>query len=157
MIQIKHRHTNKVLFEGDYGSLKETLAAAVAKGADLRGADLYGANLRGANLTAFRDDIWAVLSSNPAEVPALLEALQNGQVDGSTYTGDCACLVGTIANAKQCDYQELPNLKPDSSRLAEVWFCRIGKGDTPETSETVRQTVEWVETWLDGVRAAFGK
>ena len=65
-MQIKHRYTEAVLFEGDTGmttrQMLEKATAAKAnlrganlydadlRGADLRGADLYGANLRGANL-----------------------------------------------------------------------------------------------------------
>ena len=64
-IQIKHRFSNKILFEGDYSSTKECLISAVNKkidlgdaylvdanleGANLRGANLVDANLRGANL-----------------------------------------------------------------------------------------------------------
>ncbi len=54
--QIKHRHTEAVLFEGDAGITtrqmleKATASKANLYGADLRGADLRGANLSGANL-----------------------------------------------------------------------------------------------------------
>jgi len=41
----------KVLFEGEYKSLRNGLMAAVKSRADLYGADLYGADLSGANLS----------------------------------------------------------------------------------------------------------
>jgi hypothetical protein len=55
-MQIKHRYTGAVLFEGEAGMTtrqvleKATASKANLRGADLRGANLYGANLRGANL-----------------------------------------------------------------------------------------------------------
>ena len=50
MIQIKDRYTNAVLFEGEFESPKECLAAAVKARANLHGANLHGANLIDANL-----------------------------------------------------------------------------------------------------------
>ena len=50
IIEIRHRHTNGVLFSGEYGSLRDAVLAAVAAGAYLAGANLAGANLAGAYL-----------------------------------------------------------------------------------------------------------
>jgi hypothetical protein len=52
MTQIKRIYDGTVLFSHDSVSVKETLLAAIAAGADLRSADLRGANLRDANLPA---------------------------------------------------------------------------------------------------------
>jgi len=49
-MQIRHRYTDTVLFEGVFESMKALLEAAIASGAYLRGANLSGANLSGANL-----------------------------------------------------------------------------------------------------------
>src|SRR5580658_5307354 len=46
MTQIKRIYDGTVLFSHDSVSVKETLLAAIAAGADLRSADLRGANLR---------------------------------------------------------------------------------------------------------------
>ena len=137
------------------------LSGAYLRCADLSGADLSGANLRdadlsGANLTAIRDDIWSVLSSAPAEVPALIYALKNGNVDGSTYVGNCCCLVGTLANARQCHYEDMESLKPNSIRPAERFFLGIKKGDTPETNQFSALAVRWSEEWLNRMKSAFG-
>jgi uncharacterized protein (DUF2237 family) len=50
LVQIKHRFTAAVLFEGEYDSRRACLEAAVKAGADLAGANLAGADLMGANL-----------------------------------------------------------------------------------------------------------
>jgi hypothetical protein len=131
------------------------LSGANLRGAYLRGAYLRAANLSAANLTPIRDDFYAVLSSVPAEVPSLIAALKGGRVDGSTYEGECACLVGTIANARGCEYSMIPDLKPDHSRPAERFFLAIQEGDTPETNQFSALAVEWAETWLERMRAAF--
>jgi hypothetical protein len=77
-------------------------------------------------------------------------------VDGSTYTGDCACLVGTIANVRHCKYNDLGTLKPNCDRPAEKFFMGIRGGDTPETNEVSRIALAWVDEWLFAMRAAFG-
>jgi hypothetical protein len=83
--------------------------------------------------------------STNGEVPALIAALKEGRVNGSSYEGPCACLVGTIANAKHCNYQHIPDLKPNSNRPAERFFLAIKTGDTPETNPVCKIAVEWAE------------
>jgi len=146
------------------------LTGAVLRGADLRGADLRGAVLRGAvlrdadltdadltgaDLTPIRDDIWAVLASSPAEVAGLRAAIAEGRIDGSTYQGACCCLVGTLANARNCNYTDIPSLTPNASRPAERFFAAITRGDTPETSQFSKLALEWVDLWLANMRTAF--
>ncbi|HXG71303.1 MAG TPA: pentapeptide repeat-containing protein [Gemmatimonadaceae bacterium] len=133
------------------------LTDAYLTGANLTGAYLTGADLTGANLTSIRDDLWAVLSGAPAEVPALLTAITAGRIDGSTYAGECACLVGTIANARGCGYRQLgATLQPNSDRPAEIWFLGIRPGDTPSTNVRSAFASEWITDWLDQMRATFG-
>jgi len=123
---------------------------------DLRGAKLRWTDLSGADLTPIRDDIWAVLSSAPAEVPGLIAALKEGRVDGSTYTGECACLVGTLAHARHTDERGIPGLSPNSSRPAERFFMGIHKGATPETNQLSALALQWCEEWYGRMQAAFG-
>jgi hypothetical protein len=131
------------------------LSGSDLRDSDLRGSDLSGSDLRGSNLTPIRDDIWAVLSSAPREVPALIEALKAGRVDGSTYSGECSCLVGTIAKARTVHFENLVGLEPNSYRPAERFFMGITKGDTPETSQFSKLALDWSQEWLDTMRTAF--
>jgi hypothetical protein len=96
-----------------------------------------------------------VLSASPAEVPGLRAAIAAGRINGSSYEGDCACLVGTLANVKGCWYESLPALKPNSTRPAERFFLSIKIGDTPETSQFSALALEWVDLWLTNMRRAF--
>ena len=106
------------------------LRVAVLSDADLRDADLRGADLRGAVLRSFKADMWMTLTQARGEVPALIAALREGRVNGSQYQGECACLVGTLANAKGQSYlAAFPDAS--SSHPAEQWFLMIRKGDRP--------------------------
>ncbi len=131
------------------------LCGADICGANLRGADLRGAYLRDADLSIIRDDLWAVLSASPAEVEGLRQSIIDGKIDGSTYEGPCACLVGTIANVRHCKYNLIPSLTPNSSRPAERFFLAIKPGDTPENSQFSKLALKWVDQWLANMRGAF--
>ena len=123
------------------------LSGANLTGANLSGAYLSGADLSGADLRPIRADFYDVLSAAPLEVRALREALIEGRVNGSTYEGKCACLIGTIANARHCNHLKIPDLEPDSSRPAERFFLGIKEGDTPENSQFAKIAVEWIDNW----------
>jgi uncharacterized protein YjbI with pentapeptide repeats len=131
------------------------LRDANLRGADLRDADLQAAILRDVNLIPIRDDFWAVLAAAPAEILGLRQALLDGKIDGSTYTGSCACLVGTLAKVRGCAIDGLPFVKPNSGRLSEQWFLQLHPGDTPATSDVATLTLEWLDTFLANMRTAF--
>jgi uncharacterized protein YjbI with pentapeptide repeats len=124
------------------------LRGANLSGANLSGADLRGANLSGADLRGVRCDLRAVLDSAPDEVVGLLTKLEAGEIDGNVYQGECACLVGTIANLKGVDYTTIPNLAPNGGRPAERWFLAIGKGATPDNNPVAAITHDWICEWL---------
>ena len=115
------------------------------RGADLRGAYLYGANLTDEQLRPIIADLWFILSQARREVPAMVTALRTGNVDGSTYTGICACLVGTLENAGAVD---LPHV---AESPAERWFLSIRKGDKPGDASAggfaAGKALEWIEQY----------
>jgi hypothetical protein len=132
------------------------LSGAYLRGANLRGANLSGANLSGANLSGanlsgaylqpIKADLFDVLLRAAREIDGLRAALITGRVDGSTYEGECACLVGTIAHVRGGQYDALGNgLKPDSGRPIERFFMAIRKGDTPETNSASKVALEWID------------
>jgi hypothetical protein len=132
-----------------------SLRSADLRYADLRSADLRDADLQYTDLRFFRDDLWAVLSSAPNEVMGLRTALAAGRIDGSTYEGTCACLVGTLAKVRGCRYDEIDTLTPDSERPAEVFFDTIRPGDTPDNHANAKLAMEWIDLWLTNMRAVF--
>ena len=168
LIEIRNRWTNAVIFSVEAETLAKAVTEAVRAGKDLRSANLYGVNLGGADLRSadlyganlggainaghvlkiYRDDIRKVLDTSPGEVRGLLQALWDGKVDGSTYQGECACLVGTIAKVRKCEYDAIPGLMPDSSRPAEQWFLNIHKGDTPVSNPAAAFACAVVAEWM---------
>ena len=88
------------------------------------------------------------LTQNPNEVDGLLKALKDGKVNGSQYEGECACLVGTIANVGGKAYEDLPH---NSSDPSEKWFLMINEGDTPDKDTgggfAAMKAIEWIEEW----------
>lgn len=96
-----------------------------------------------------RLDFWSVLDQAPAEVAELRAVLVDGQIDGRTYRGHCACLIGTIANARGCDPDEFER---NPYRPAEEWFYPIDPGDTPDGKSVgarrAATAVRWIDEWL---------
>ncbi len=98
------------------------------------------APLRG-DLRFVRADYFAILCGAHREVPSLLRALRDGKVNGSTYEGACACLVGTLENAGATGLPHAP------SSPAELWFAPIKPNTVPgEDSEAgyrAQRALEW--------------
>jgi hypothetical protein len=128
------------------------LRGANLRGANLRGADLRGADLRGADLEKLPTDyinqcsrdILFILGCLKTEVPTLRKMLIKGKVDGTQYEGDCACLIGSLANAdggmeKVCS--AIPFYEKGPHNMGEAFFLNIRKGDTPETNSFSKHAV----------------
>ena len=161
--QIKHRWTGEVRFECELSVEMETqrysaqLGFAVRKAIDayadltranLTRANLTYANLTGANLAAFQQDFIAEVLTMPAELDALRAAIVAGRIDGSTYSGECSCLAGTIAKAHGIDCYDGENIgdfRAQASSPRERWFAMIKPGDTPETNQASRMALGWLD------------
>jgi len=149
------------------------LGGAYLRGANLRDADLGGANLRdanlgGADLGEFRTDLIAEILKLPDELENLRDQLIAGKISGSTYTGECACLAGTIAKHRGLTTissgdvmsDNAVKFQVDSSSPREKWFLNVQKGDTPETSQIAKITLGWIEEAIairDHIRAVPAK
>lgn len=140
MIKIVNRWNGQTIWEGNAESVREAVIKAIKEGANLRGADLSYADL-----STIKEDVLTILSLAKPEIPALYKALIDGKINGSVYEGECACLCGTIANARGVDYMQLTEIKPDSSRPAERFFLAINKGDNPENNQVSAIVRDWIE------------
>ena len=122
------------------------LRGADLRGADLSGADLSGADLRNAylsnaDLRPIKADFFMILAMGHTEVPQLIKALRDGKVNGSTYEGECACLVGTLENGGAKGIPHQP------SSPAEVWFAPIREGDKPGDDTEGGFRAKWALGW----------
>lgn len=124
------------------------LNGANIAGAALYHADIFGVNLSLADLSQIKADLYNVLDRAHREVTGLLTALRQGDIDGSVYEGDCACLVGTIANLRGCTFDGIIGITPDEDRPAEQWFKLISPGETPFNSQVVAITEQWILEWM---------
>lgn len=146
-IEIKSRYNSSVLFAVEARNMKLAVELAVKQGTSLKGADLYQANLEGTSLEDIKQDFFKVLSAAPGEVAGLRRAMTDGKIDGSTYSGECACLVGTIAKVKGCDYTDLRSITADMTRPAERWFLMFSPGHTPKNHAGMKITLGWIDEW----------
>ena len=95
----------------------------------------------------------------PEELDALRLAITEGRIDGSTYSGACACLAGTLAQAHGLrDYrgESIGRFVADSSSPRERWFMMIRPGDKPETNPASALALEWLDEAIairDAIRA----
>ena len=158
-----------VIWESEKETIKEAvieknqhdanLCGANLYGADLRGANLYGANLRGADLKKLPEsyinlasrDMLFIFQSLKKELPAFREKLINGEIDGTQYEGECACLIGTMANVdgginKVC--LAIPYYDKGTHNPAENWFLQIKEGDTPKNNNFSKHALKLVDLVL---------
>ena len=148
-----------VIWESEKETLKEAVVEKNKRDADLRGADLRDANLYGADLKklpvsfvnqASRDMLF-IFQSLKQELPKFREKLVAGEIDGTVYEGECACLIGTMGNVdggidKVC--LAIPFYDKGTHNPAENWFLNIRKGDTPKNNEFSKHALMLVDMVL---------
>src|SRR4051812_35179791 len=126
----------------------DTCTAEVAE-APVRPVDgVRFTTIRQGNLRDVKADFFVYLDDAQDEIPFLREALITGRIDGSTYEGACACLVGTIAKARGCRIGDM-DPDPDPDRLAEEFFMAIDPGDTPDNSPVALLVLYWLDEYAE--------
>ena len=128
------------------------LSKANLSKADLSWANLSWADLSKANLSVIKADMFYVLLNSLPELKFLKQNIIDGNIDGSTYEGECACLSGTlikgakITNGKQAKevIKKIMDCR-DSSRPIERFFLGIKIGDKPKNSQFSKLALEWIE------------
>lgn len=137
------------------------LADAIFTGANLRNTILADTDLAAADLAPIREDFITEVRKLPAEIPALRQALVEGRIDGSRYTGKCACLAGTLARAHG-DAPELLRqgyrigalVRVDATSPRERWFLAIRPGHTPDNSQVAAITLGWIDEAMEAAHRA---
>ena len=119
---------------------------------NLRLANLSGANLSGADLSGAKQDMIAEILRLPNELDALRAAIIGGKIDGSTYSGECACLAGTMAKTSGLIVNSGDEIGVDAAPFhvdacspRERFFLAIKAGDTPETHPCSAIALGWVD------------
>ena len=171
-IEIKNRWSGELIFSVETDNWKLAVEAAIKANADLSYAnlsfaDLSSADLRFANLRFAKNlpewyinlcsrDMLFVFQHLKAELPYLRDKLVKGQVDGTQYEGDCACLIGTLGKAdggvdKVCTM--IPYYDKGLHNYGEMWFFQIKQGDTPKNNQFAKHAL----LLLDSVLKPKGK
>ena len=150
-IEIKSWLNGSVLFEfeKENNTIKDTVVEANLHGADLRGANLE--KLPEDYINQCSRDILFIFSCLKSEVPFLREKLIKGEIEGTQYEGDCACLIGSLANAdggieKVCE--AIPFYKKGTHNPGEAFFLNIHKGDTPENNSFAKHALKLIDMFL---------
>jgi hypothetical protein len=105
------------------------------------------------DLKAVKKDLWQVLQAAPWEAELVRLAIIEGEVDGSSYNGECCCIKGIIARNLGVPVKKLKqlfgiSLNPTSP--LEIFLFNLTEGDTPETSQYSWQMLKWLDEFIAG-------
>ena len=178
LFEIKRRWNGNVLFSLTCGSMRLCVEAALKARIDLRAADLSyavlssavlssadlrSADLSSAVLSSIKSDFLAEVLRLPNELEALRDAITEGRIDGSTYSGECAGLAGTLAKARGLEDYDGENITigtftfhASASSPRETFFAAIKPGDTPDKSSVAKVALDWTNEAIairDAIRA----
>lgn len=106
---------------------------------------------RGYTLAEVKADFFDVLSRAIPEIKGLRYHIVQGLIDGDLYSGPCACLKGTIAKVRGCNYKEL-GIECSPYLPAEELFLLIKPGHTPENNEYSALAVQWIDEFVAGLK-----
>jgi len=132
---------------------KSNLRGVDLSGANLSDSNLSDSNLSEANLAPIKQDFLAEVLRLPNELEALRAAIVEGRIDGSSYSGKCACLAGTLAKAAGVesyhggDFISSPGIRFHASATSprESFFTAISPGDTPDKNGAAAIALEWTD------------
>jgi hypothetical protein len=147
-----------------YADLRSAdLSYADLRSADLSYANLSYADLRYADLRSAKNlplwwtnqcsrDMLFIFQALKAELPYLRERLVSGQIDGTQYEGECACLIGSLGKADggvENVCKTIPYYDKGLHNLGEQWFFQIRPGDTPEKSEFAKHALKLIDSVIN--------
>ena len=131
------------------------LSGSNLSGSNLSGSYLSGSYLSDSNLSVVRADFISEVLRLPNELEFLKTAIAAGKIDGSTYSGECRCLAGTLARSKGIEKYNGEPIKnglvfhADSMSPRERLFMCIRKGDTPENHPISKIEFDWTQEAIE--------
>lgn len=102
-----------------------------------------------ANEPRAQADLEDVLRENRDIASGFRERIVAGKVDGTSYTGECCCVLGHFSQERRVPHNMTPGWKPYNP--IEQFINNIREGDTPENSPWSAKLLEWTDGFL-GVR-----
>lgn len=106
-----------------------------------------------------KDDLFRWLDRFPDRVPALLEAVREGRMNGMLFNGPCRCIVGwliyvdddlTTADGSSQSANDVANgVGLDCNGPAEKFVHHaVVPGDTPSNSPVMARLERWILEWM---------
>ena len=87
------------------------------------------------------------------ELLEIQKIIEVGKINGSTYTGENACLIGSIANIRKVDYRKMEGIYPDHLSPMEEFFKQIRPKDTPKNNIFSAIALLWIKKHIRSTRA----
>lgn len=100
-----------------------------------------------------KDDLFRWLGRFPSRVPALLEAVRGGWMEGSSFAGPCRCVVGTLGfEDDEGTWANYVSFYPNGQRDVggtpiELFVVNVDPGDTPSNSPVMAHLERWIVEW----------
>jgi hypothetical protein len=145
---------DSLIWESEKETIKEAVEEKNKRDANLRDADLYGADLAKLPTDYINQcsrDMLFIFQCLKPELAEFRKKLIAGEIDGTQYEGDCACLIGTMGKldggiSKVC--KTISFYEKGTHNGGEAWFLNIHKNDTPENNEFSKHALLLVDQVL---------